>query len=122
MKKRKDASLIHFPTCTRGANLQRQTKEGMDGVATSQDSGNTSRGKRYELLVNHFLHVTQKCCLTSSCTSCEEETAICAGNQVIGEHLLPVLFVKCVFHCYRCSSLGSIWVSRVLKSGSRKLL
>ena len=122
MEQRQDSRLIHLAHRPRYADIHRQAEERVDSVATRKDSCYTGRSQCDKLLVHHLLHLAKKGCLTRSCTSGKEETAVRIGNQLVGEHLLLVLLVECVLHNYRCSSFGRIWVKRVLKSGSRKLL
>ena len=97
-------------------------------LVTCADCNNTLGGRvdNYlynELLVYHFLHIAEEGCLTGSCTTCEEKATFGVGNELVCEHLLLVLCVDlCVFHVHHCSIAGRIWVRRVLKSLSRKLL
>ena len=123
MEKGEYACLVQFSTSSWGAHLHRKTEEGMYGVTTCQDCSHTGWCQCDELLVDHLLHVAKEGCLTSSCTTCEEKAAVGVGNELVCEHLLLVLCVYlCLFHVHRCSIAGSIWVRRVLKSLSRKLL
>ena len=123
MEKGENACLVQLSVCSWHANLHRKTEEGMYGVTTSQDCSHTGWSQCNELFVDHLLHIAKEGCLTSSCTTCKEEAAVRVGNELVCEHLLLVLCVDlCVFHVHRCSIAGRIWVRRVLKSLSRKLL
>ena len=123
MEKSENAGFVQFTACSRCTHLHWKTEEGMYGVATCQNCSHTGWCQCDELLVYHLLHVAEEGRLTGSCTTCEEKAAVGIGNELVGEHLLLVLCVDlCVFHVHRCSIAGRIWVRRVLKSLSRKLL
>lgn len=71
----------------------------MNGVTTGKDGCHTSWCKSDELLPHQLLYVVEEGCLTSTSTTCEEETGICVGNKLVCKLLLVVLCVYlCVLH------------------------
>ena len=99
MEQRQDLCLVHLTTSAWYAHFHWQAKEAVYRVTTSKDGCYTCWGEGYELLSYQLLHVVEKGCLTCSSTSCEEETGVCVGNELVCKLLLVVLWVYlCVLH------------------------
>ena len=81
---------VQLATRGRRTNLQRQAEETVYCLSSRQNGGDTRGRQHHKTFVHQFLHSVQKSGLARAGPSCQEETAVGVGYQLVGKYLLCI--------------------------------